>query len=94
MNIVDIETLNQLLLERKVPLEKIKLAIIKIRECDKEVEKLQKKVLTAGDARTANIAIKKAYKIKRKVDELITDLIEDAKSDNMSNNRKGKGKQQ
>lgn len=88
----NIEALNQLLIERRVPEEKIKDAISKVRKYDKEVEKLQIKVITAGDARTANIAIKKARKIRRQVDELIANLIEDAKSENMSNNRKGKGK--
>lgn len=91
MNILDINTIFQLLHDRKVPEEKIKSAIVKFREFNKEVSKLQNKVIAAGDARTANIALKKAKKIERQADNLNAELIEDAKHESMSNNRKGKG---
>lgn len=71
--------------------EKIKSANVKLREFTNDITKLQRKVIVAGDARTANIALKKARKIERQANDLIAELIEDAKHETMSNNRKKKG---
>lgn len=91
MNRLDMDTIFQVLRDHKVPEEKIKSATVKFRKFTNDVAKLQKKVIVAGDARTANIALKKARKIERQADDLIAELIEDAKHKTMSNNRKKKG---
>lgn len=85
------DTIFQVLRSHKVPEEKIKSATVKFRKFTDDVTKLQKKVIVAGDARTANIALKKARKIELQAYDLIAELIEDAKHESMSNNRKKKG---
>lgn len=89
---INTDKLKQLLVKHKVPDEKIKSAAAKFRELNKEVAKLYKKVTSAGDYRTANLALKKINKFMQQADSIIAELLEDAKHENMSNNRKGKGK--
>lgn len=91
MNRLDMDTIFQVLRDHKVPEEKIKSATVKFREFTNDIAKLQRKVIVAGDARTANIALKKARKIERRAYDLIAELVEDAKHETMSNNRKKKG---
>lgn len=91
MNRLDMDTIFQVLRDHKVPEEKIKGATVKFREFTNDIAKLQRKVIVAGDARTANIALKKARKIERRAYDLIAELVEDAKHETMSNNRKKKG---
>ena len=91
MNRLDMDTIFQVLRDHKVSEEKIKSATVKFREFTSDIAKLQRKVIVAGDARTANIALKKARKIERRAYDLIAELVEDAKHETMSNNRKKKG---
>lgn len=91
MNRLDMDTIFQILRDHRVPEEKIKSATVKFREFTSDIAKLQRKVIVAGDARTANIALKKARKIERQAYDLIAELVEDAKHETMSNNRKKKG---
>lgn len=91
MNRLDMDTIFQILRDHKVPEEKIKGATVKFREFTNDIAKLQRKVIVAGDARTANIALKKARKIERRAYDLIAELVEDTKHETMSNNRKKKG---
>lgn len=92
MRMINTDNLKQRLLKRGVSEEKIKSAMVKFGDLNKEAAKLHKKVIGAGDYRTANLALKKIHKLIKQANSIIAELLEDAKHEHMSNNRKGKGK--
>lgn len=83
MRITDIDEFAAYLAKHKVPEEKIKAATAKIRALRQEADKLYRKITAAGDARTANLAIKRINKIALQANEIMVDVLDDAKSDSM-----------
>ena len=83
MRMINTDKLKQLLVKHKVSDEKIKSATIKFHELNKEAAKLHKKVTSAGDYRTANLALKKINKLMQQADSIIAEILEDAKHENM-----------
>ncbi len=83
MRITDIDEFAAYLAKHKVPEEKIKVATAKIRALRQEADKLYRKITAAGDARTANLAIKRINKIALQANEIMVDVLDDAKSDSM-----------
>lgn len=83
MRITDIDEFAAYLAKHKVSEEKIKVATAKIRALHQEADKLYRKITAAGDARTANLAIKRINKIALQANEIMVDVLDDAKSDSM-----------